>query len=159
MTDVEVSPILIGHAFPTKEILLIRMAEEADFCGCQIAIWLSDNFKVHSHGMGGLLFSIQASYSSSSGWKITTLLTREAANADNNAGDGDTEKACADYDDDYEESDADSSAKCIRDCTPLKARWLVTLVLSEIAEKPNMSNTDVKNVFHYFAKCKDNGQG
>ena len=36
MTDVEVSPILIGYVFPMKEILLIRIAEEANSCGCQM---------------------------------------------------------------------------------------------------------------------------
>jgi hypothetical protein len=38
MLDVEVTPLLKGHTFPTKEILLIRITEEANFCGCQIAI-------------------------------------------------------------------------------------------------------------------------
>ena len=34
MSDVEVTPLLKGHTFPTKEILLIRIAEEVNFCGC-----------------------------------------------------------------------------------------------------------------------------
>ncbi len=38
MSDVEVSPLLKEHTFLTKEILLIQIAEEANFCGCQIAI-------------------------------------------------------------------------------------------------------------------------
>ncbi len=38
MSDVEVTPLLKGHTFLTKGILLIQIAEEADFCGCQIAI-------------------------------------------------------------------------------------------------------------------------
>jgi hypothetical protein len=38
VSDVEVTPLLKGHTFPMKEILLIRIAEEANFCGCQIAI-------------------------------------------------------------------------------------------------------------------------
>jgi hypothetical protein len=38
MLDVEGTPLVKGHTFPTKEILLIRIAEEANFCGCQIAI-------------------------------------------------------------------------------------------------------------------------
>ena len=92
MTDVEMSPILIGHMFPTKKVLLIRIAEEANFCGCQIAIQRSDNFKVHAHGMGGSSFSIQATYS-----KVTLHLTREVADADDNniARDGDADQACA----------------------------------------------------------------
>ncbi len=38
MMDVDVTPLLKGHTFPTKEILLIRIAKEANYCGCQIAI-------------------------------------------------------------------------------------------------------------------------
>jgi hypothetical protein len=38
MSDVEVTPLLKGHTFPMKEILLIQITEEANFCGCQIAI-------------------------------------------------------------------------------------------------------------------------
>jgi hypothetical protein len=39
MSDVEVTPLLKGHTFMMKEILLIQIAEEANFCGCQIAIF------------------------------------------------------------------------------------------------------------------------
>ncbi len=46
MSDVEGTPLLKGHTFPTKEILLIRIAEEANFSGCQIAIVRSDNYQV-----------------------------------------------------------------------------------------------------------------
>ena len=161
MTDVEMSPILIGHTFPTKEVLLIRIAEEANFCGCQIAIQRSDNFKIHSHGMDGSSFSIQATYSTSSGWKVTSCLTREVANADDNniAQDGDADQACANNDEAFdenhdsdEEGGADSSKKGIQDRTPLKARWLVPLVLREIAEKPNVSNADLRNVLSDYIK-------
>jgi len=44
------------------------------------------------------------------------------------------------------EGDADSSVKCIQDCTPLKARWLIPLVLGLIEEKPKMTNVDIRNV-------------
>ncbi len=47
MSDVEVTTLFKGHTFPTKEILLIRFAEEANFCGCQIAIVRSDNYQLH----------------------------------------------------------------------------------------------------------------
>ena len=46
MLDVEVTPLLKEHTFPTKEILLIRIAEEANFCGCHIAIVQSNNYQV-----------------------------------------------------------------------------------------------------------------
>jgi hypothetical protein len=47
MSDVEVTPLLKGHTFLMKEILLIRIAEEANFCGCQIAIVQSNSYQVY----------------------------------------------------------------------------------------------------------------
>jgi hypothetical protein len=38
MMDVKVTPLLKGHNFPTKEILLIRITKEDNYCNCQIAI-------------------------------------------------------------------------------------------------------------------------
>jgi hypothetical protein len=60
MSDVKVTPLLKGHTFPTKEILLIQIAEEANFCGCQIAIVRSDNYQVHVQGCVESLFQIKA---------------------------------------------------------------------------------------------------
>ena len=81
------------------------------------------------------------------------ILTREVANADNNAEDGDAKEVYADNDDDYEEGDADGSVKRLGDRTPLKAHWLVPLVLSEISEKPtNMSNADINYVIANYVK-------
>jgi hypothetical protein len=60
MLDVEVTPLLKEHTFLTKEILLIRIAEEANFCGCQIAIIQSNNYQVYVRGCAGSLFEIKA---------------------------------------------------------------------------------------------------
>jgi hypothetical protein len=80
MPDVEVTPLLKGHTFPTKAILLIRI--EANFCGCQIAIVRSDNYQVHIQVCVGTLFQIKAFCSVKLGWKVTTIQTREATKAD-----------------------------------------------------------------------------
>jgi hypothetical protein len=45
MLDVEVTQLWKGHTFPMKEILLIQISEEANFCGCQIAIVWSNNYQ------------------------------------------------------------------------------------------------------------------
>ena len=116
------------------------------------------------------MFTIEASYSPSTGWKVTTILMREDAKSDNNAGDGDAKEVCANNDYDYKEGDADDSVKRIQDRTPLKARWSVPLVLSKIAEKSNMSNADMKHavlanyikprfITSAILQGKDNGQG
>ncbi len=83
MSDVEVTPLLKGHTFPTKEILLIQIAEEANFCGCQIAIVQSNNYQVYVQGCAGSLFQINASCSIKLGWKVTTIDTREVTKASN----------------------------------------------------------------------------
>jgi hypothetical protein len=55
MTDVEVTPLLKERTFPMKEILLIQIAEEANFFGCQIAIVESHNYQVYIRGCAGSL--------------------------------------------------------------------------------------------------------
>ncbi len=58
MMDVEDTPLLKGHTFLTKEILLIGIAEEANYCGCQIAIVRSDNYQIRP-GMFRLQFPFE----------------------------------------------------------------------------------------------------
>jgi hypothetical protein len=78
MLDVEVTLLLKGHTFPMKEILLTQIAEEANFCGCQIAIVQSNNYQVYVRGCAGSLFHFKAFCSVKLGWKVTTIQTREA---------------------------------------------------------------------------------
>ncbi len=75
MLDAEVTPLLNGYTFPMKEILLIRITEEANFCGCQIAIARSNNYQVYVRGCAGSLFQVKASCSIKLGWKVTTIET------------------------------------------------------------------------------------
>jgi hypothetical protein len=82
MSDVEVTPLLKGHTFPAKEILLIQIAKEAIFCGCQIAIVRTDNYQVHVQSCVGSLFQIKAFCSIKLGWKVTTIQTRKATKAE-----------------------------------------------------------------------------
>ena len=53
-----------------------------------------------------------------------------------------------------EEDDADGKVKAVCQCTPIKSRWIVPLLLNEIAEKPNMSNADMKHVVSAYVKEK-----
>jgi hypothetical protein len=171
MSYVEVTQLLKGYTFLTKEILLIQITEEANFCGCQIAIVRSDNYQVHIQGCVGSLFQIKAFCSVKLGWKVTTIQTREATKADDDPAEdiiNDGQGKVADEDNAFlEEDDADRKVKQVCQCTPIKSRWIVPLLLSDIAEKPNMSNAEMKHSicegkFHHqfsVAECKDNGQG
>ncbi len=62
MSDVEVTPLLKGHTFPMKEILLI---------------W----------GCAGSLFQVKASCSIKLGWKVTTIKTRKVTKANDDPAD------------------------------------------------------------------------
>ncbi len=158
MSDVEVTPLLKGHTFPTKEILLIQIAEEANFCGCQIAIVPSNNYQVYVRGCAGSLFQIKASCSIKLGWNVTTIETREVTKANNDPTDEivyDIEEKETDEDEaSLEEDDADGKVKAVRQRTPIKSRWIVHLLLNEIAEKPDMSDVEMKHVVSVYVKEK-----
>ncbi len=158
MSDVKVTPLLKGHTFPTKEILLIGIAEKANFCGCQIAIVRSDNYQVHVQGCVGSLFQIKAFCSIKLGWKVTTIQTREATEANDDPTEDiihDGQEKVADEDGaSFEEDDADGEVKQVCQCTPIKSHWIVPLLLSEIAEKRNISNVEMKHVVSAYVKEK-----
>ncbi len=51
MTEVKVSPLKVYDTFPTKDRLLLRIVEEANLYGVQIAIKRSDTFQVDARGL------------------------------------------------------------------------------------------------------------
>ncbi len=53
-----------------------------------------------------------------------------------------------------EEDDTDGREKAICQSTPIKSRWIVPLLLKEITEKPNMSNTEMKLLVSAYVKDK-----
>jgi hypothetical protein len=53
-----------------------------------------------------------------------------------------------------EDDDADGKVKAVCQRTPIKSHWIVPLLLSEIAEKPNMSNAEMKQVVSAYTKEK-----
>ncbi len=57
---------------------MIRITEEANYCGCQIPIVQSNNYQVYIWGCAGSLFKIKAFCSIKLGWKVATIQTREA---------------------------------------------------------------------------------
>jgi hypothetical protein len=158
MSDVDVTSLLKGHTFPTKEILLIQITEEANFCGYQIATVWSNNYQVYVQGCAGSLFQIKAFCSVKIGWKVTTIQTREATTGNDDPTEAivyhGEEKVADEGEASLEEDDADGKVKALRQCTPIKSCWIVQLLLNEIAEEPNMSNADMKHVVSAYVKEK-----
>ena len=78
MTEVEDTLLKVDDTFPSKEILLIRTAEEANFAGCSTSAKRSDDRRLHIIGIPHSWFCMSATFSPSYGWKVTRCDTRIA---------------------------------------------------------------------------------
>ncbi len=89
---------------------------------------------------------------------MTIVETREVTKANDDPADEivfDIEEKVANEDKaSLEEDDADEKVNAVRQRTPIKSRWIVHLLLNEIAEKPNMSNAEMKHVVSAYVKEK-----
>jgi hypothetical protein len=89
---------------------------------------------------------------------VTSINTIEVTKANDDPADKflhDGEEKLADEDmASVEEDDTDGGGKAVRQRTPIKSRWIVPLLLNEIAEKPNMSNTEMKHLVSAYVKDK-----
>ena len=186
MVDVRKAPLLLGHTFPFKDMLMMRIAEEANLYGVRVKTTRSDSFQLCVKGVDGDSFHVKAVYGTQIGlWKVIECnirINREVnhlledgsdakaknANTDLPGGledlddryldppplgesvagvfDGIDEGIADDYgnegDDDKkkESSDlADSPSKKVRVKSPIKAKWLLPIVHSSIADRPNIS--------------------
>jgi hypothetical protein len=61
MSEVEQYPLCIGHSFPTKDRVLLRIAEEANLFGVRIKIKRSDSHQIHVCGVNDD-FYVRANY-------------------------------------------------------------------------------------------------
>ncbi len=77
MTEVESSPLLVGHTFPVKELLLLCIAKEANLSGCRESAKRSDNKHLQVIDCNGSSCCVWAVFWLSAGWAVTTAKTRE----------------------------------------------------------------------------------
>ncbi len=89
---------------------------------------------------------------------MTTIQTREATTGNDDPAEEIVyhgEEKVADEDKaSLEEEDADGKVKALCQRTPIKSRWIVPLLLNDIAEKPNMSNAEMMHVISAYVKEK-----
>ncbi len=89
---------------------------------------------------------------------MTTVQTREATKANDDPAEevvyDREEKVADDEEASLEEDDADRKVKAVRQCNPIKSRWIVPLLLNVLSELPNMSNAEMKNVVSMYVKEK-----
>ena len=70
----EGTPLLVGQSFPSRDIIMLWSAEEANMCGIHVIVHKSDK---HTFKAYGNQFYVNGSNSESGGWKITACQTRE----------------------------------------------------------------------------------
>ena len=178
MTEVELHPLELGHTFPTKDICLMRIAEEANLWGVRILMKRSDTHQIRAVGLLDS-FDVVAYYSDRLlEWKITKCdIQHPKVN-------GQPSVPPLTYDDlpnnasdvlNIEVGDADgdptpmnttptnatpkqrprgtplpmSSKGNKRVRSPLRSKWLIPILRAEVSLRPNMSNKDMQ------ALCKD----
>ena len=153
---VEEFPMLVNHTYPSKEIAMLRIAEEANFCGCSYSLVRSDDKRVHAFGRGGSLFEVRIGFSIRYGWKVHECKTRMTADAaEITAAPNETqrqeliEEGTADGD-----SDDDTTGTGKNDRSPFKTRWIVPLILKEVSDSPNISTKNLNIVLAHYIKPK-----
>jgi hypothetical protein len=78
MVEVTNAPLLEGHTFPDKEIVLLWIVEESNLYGVRIKIIWSDGFQVDARGVNVDPFHVVAYYSTTAfKWKVTKCITRD----------------------------------------------------------------------------------
>ncbi len=130
----EGTPLLVGQSFPSRDIIMLQSAEEANLCGIHIIVHKSDK---HTFKAYGNQFYINASNSESGGWKITTCHTREGDAGVNVFTPSDPPAPGVDQ-------HASRS--------PFKVKWFVLLIYATTAEAPMASNKMLKAILLPYAK-------
>jgi hypothetical protein len=165
MTVVDEFPLKVGHTFPCKELVLMRIAEEANIAGCPVSLVRSDDKRVHAHGRNGSSLSIKAGYSNKFGWKIYKYDTHSAPSKTSTDSDinvaplkdtglGSIEEGTADGDSDNDTNKESDVPSLTGDRSPFKSKWIVPLISKEISESPNMPSKHIKNILAHYIKAK-----
>ena len=120
MTEVEAFPLKKNHTFNDKNILLLRIAEEANLRGIRLHVLKSNPMSVH---VRGYKFVVRANFSTLKGWHCSRVQCREgeyqplaedAKYGDDEAGEtNDDEQAGADEEEEEEDDDETDHGKTI----------------------------------------------
>jgi hypothetical protein len=179
MWEVEDQPMCVNHTYPDKEILLIRIAEEANLKHCEVSIDRSDNHRVHANGRNGSTFVVRVYFGLNHGWRVSQFKSEnsivapelppilpqfEATSNVRHNQEGDKEEVGADGggndsvsddDDDSTPSDDEGKAKAGKKTkmrSPIKSRWMVPLIKQAIKERPNMSNKECSQLLSPYMR-------
>ena len=146
-----------GDTFYSKEILQLRIAEEANLLKLQI-YWARSHASLLQ--AVGEKFWVSANLHEKKGWSVKTLTIDDGAG---NGGvglemmqDSDVEDSGEEEEDDISDNDEptneDSKGKKNILRTPFKGKWLVPLIKPIITEKPGCLNKDLVYVLQLYCR-------
>ena len=158
MLQVGTEPLQVGHNFPTRDIMLLRVIEEANLYGVYVTISRSDSLQFLASGKN---FLVTGCWGIRKGWNITKAeypaSSRELPSLQVNEADMEEEDLVEGNADDGEESEHDESPKSRKlarrhHTTPLRSDILIPIVRDAVAQRPNISNKDVMQLLKLYVK-------
>jgi hypothetical protein len=135
LTEVDSHPLITGHTFPAKDILHLRIAEEAMHRGIVTKVVCSDdtNFLVI-----GADFYVRALFTSTDGWTANCVVCREG---------GDLLQIPPNNRMWIEEDTKKCSVT-----TPLKSKMVVPIILGAVSEKPGITYQSLREILEPYDK-------
>jgi hypothetical protein len=128
----------VGDTFPAKNILSMRIVEEAiQVNAAGLTVFRSDQTQYQVHGVN---FLVTAIHNLNRGWCINKLLL-------NVVGAGISEKAT----DETRVQAGEEKKEKNSSSTPLRAEWLVVLMADEVRDRPNLTNEQMRGYLSPYA--------
>jgi hypothetical protein len=138
MQYVDSHPLLPGHTFPGKDILHLRIAEEAIYRGIATKINRSDDTNLTVVGVN---FYVQASFTTGSGWSANCVVCQEGGDV----------LQIPPKDLVYSSTEDDTTKKRTL-TTPLKAKMVVLIISGAVAETPEIAYQSLREILKPYAK-------
>jgi hypothetical protein len=135
MDEVETHPLKVGHTFSSRDILYLRVAEEANHRGIVIRVNRSDDQQFVA---SGIEFYVRATFADKCGWVVTAAVCREG---------GDILKIPPQYR--VTEVDAKNRRAVT---TPLKSRMIVPIILNAVGANPGIPYPYLRELLSSYAK-------
>jgi hypothetical protein len=127
MSDVCAAHLERGHSFPDRDLVILRISEEANFCGIHYTVKKGDNRQLYCTGPG---FLIYAPHLVRKGWLVTRC---EIC---------DTESAI----------DMQPNTHQHGSCSPIRTNMIIPLIATTIAKTPMASNKVLRKILEPYGK-------
>jgi hypothetical protein len=133
-SEVQAAPLLVGHSFALKDILVLRVVEEANLRGIECSTTRSD---IQSFKCTGHRFLVEAHHSEPNRRNVKVCATRE----------GDDFPGIFVPVDDVNHQDLSTPKK-----SPYRSEWIKDLISNTISEMPSASNQVLRQQLMAYGK-------